>query len=126
MARPLLPGALAAALLAAALYSHPTMLNGELVYDDGGTVQQNPVTQCEVPWVEIWRRDYWGKDQLTNPMSHKSFRPITSITLVSWGSRSARPHCSRGHPRAPLGQCRSSHPSAGRRRTQPAAAAAAG
>ena len=41
-------GALLATSLAAALYSHPTMLHGELVYDDGGTVSQNPVTQAEV------------------------------------------------------------------------------
>ena len=33
------------------------------MYDDGGTVQQNPVTQAEVP-DRVWRRDYWGKDQV--------------------------------------------------------------
>ena len=31
---------LAVAMVATALYSHPTMLNGEFVYDDGGTVTQ--------------------------------------------------------------------------------------
>jgi len=49
------------AVAASSLYSHPTCLNGDFVYDDGGTVTGNPVTLGQVPFEEVWRRDYWGK-----------------------------------------------------------------
>ena len=69
------------AMLAAALYSHPRMLDGEFVYDDGGTITGNPVTLGQVPWSQLWKRDYWGKDHIASRASHKSYRPITSVSF---------------------------------------------
>ena len=45
----LLAASVAVALVAGGLYSHPKMLNGEFVYDDGGTVTGNPVSEMR-PW----------------------------------------------------------------------------
>jgi hypothetical protein len=81
------------AIAASSLYLHPTCLNGDFVYDDGGTVTGNPVTLGQVPFEEVWRRDYWGKDDIRSKQSHKSFRPLTSISfrlnaqhsLATWG-----------------------------------------
>jgi len=39
------------AALAVGLYSHPKCLSGEFVYDDGGTITGNPVTQELVRWA---------------------------------------------------------------------------
>ena len=46
------------AALAGGLYSHPSFLKGEFIYDDGGTVTGNPVTLGQVPFSEVWQRDY--------------------------------------------------------------------
>jgi hypothetical protein len=45
--------ALLVAVLVVALYSHPTMLDGDFVYDDGGTITGNPVTQAQVTTPSI-------------------------------------------------------------------------
>ena len=60
------------AMLAAALYSHPRMLDGEFVYDDGGTITGNPVTLGQVPWSQLWKRDYWGKDHIASRASPRT------------------------------------------------------
>jgi hypothetical protein len=52
------------ALLAGSIYSHPTMLNGELVYDDGSTVAKNPNVLGLTPWSEVGGR---GVDTLIKP-----------------------------------------------------------
>ena len=44
----LLAASVAVALVAGGLYSHPKMLNGEFVYDDGGTVTGNPVSEMRL------------------------------------------------------------------------------
>ena len=68
-------------VLAGGLYSHPTMLNGELAYDDSSTITRNPVVLGLTPLAEVWRRDFWGQHALADSQSHKSFRPITTLTL---------------------------------------------
>ena len=69
------------ALAASIMYFHPTCLNGDFVYDDRGTITSNPVVLGQVPFEEIWRRDYWGQNDIRSAESHKSFRPLTSLTL---------------------------------------------
>jgi len=81
------------AVAASGLYSHPTCLNGDFVYDDRGTITGNPVVLGQVPFEEVWRRDYWGQNDIRSAESHKSFRPLTSFTfyinaqqsLAKWG-----------------------------------------
>jgi len=68
-------------LFALAIYSwNPGDLRGGWILDDKGTITMNPVIQGQVPWIELWRRDFWGHDQLTDPDSHKSWRPLCSLT----------------------------------------------
>lgn len=55
---------LVVAVLGGGLYSHPIMLHGELVYDDGSTIAKNPNVLGLVPWSQILKRDFWGGDQL--------------------------------------------------------------
>ncbi|GAX24270.1 hypothetical protein FisN_4Lh027 [Fistulifera solaris] len=55
-------------------------LHGSLVYDDAGSLKSNPVVTGAVPWTEVATRDFWGTPMAT-PQSHKSFRPITTLTF---------------------------------------------
>ena len=55
-------------------------LNGDWILDDKGTITMNPVIRGETPWIEVWNRDFWGHDQLLDPSSHTSWRPITSAS----------------------------------------------
>jgi len=58
-------------------------LHGPFLLDDRGTVSQNPsVIEAANPksWARVWTHDYWGHDKLTLPSSHKSFRPITTLS----------------------------------------------
>ena len=74
------PGILAALVTILAYYD-PVALHGDFVYDDKGSIQQNVVVKGEVPFMrEVWLRDFWGTP-LSSPTSHKSFRPITTLTL---------------------------------------------
>lgn len=66
----------------------PACLNGDWILDDKGTITMNPVVKGQVPWSEVWHRDYWGHDQLQAPSSHKSWRPITTASYrinYEWG-----------------------------------------
>ncbi|KAL3927790.1 MAG: hypothetical protein SGBAC_012930 [Bacillariaceae sp.] len=61
-------------------YWHDEALNGKWVYDDAGSVIKNVVVNGQVPWKEAFTRDYWGSP-MAEEQSHKSFRPITTLTL---------------------------------------------
>jgi hypothetical protein len=67
-------------LIAIIAYSDPRALNGGYVYDDAGSVVKNVVVNGMVPWKEVFTRDYWGTE-MKEAQSHKSFRPITTLTL---------------------------------------------
>jgi hypothetical protein len=62
----------------AAFYADPVGLEGALTYDDKGTILWNPTVTSEAPWSDVWQKDFWGKDDLASPQSHKSWRPITT------------------------------------------------
>ena len=67
-------------LLAYLAYFDIRSLTGGWVYDDAGSVIKNVVVNGMVDWKEAFTRDYWGTEmKLTQ--SHKSFRPITTLTL---------------------------------------------
>lgn len=61
-------------------YWNETSLNGGFVYDDAGSVAKNVVVNGKVPLAEVFRRDFWGTP-MSEPASHKSFRPITTLTF---------------------------------------------
>ena len=68
------------ALIAVLAYFDVRALTGGWVYDDAGSVIKNVVVNGMVPWQQAFTRDYWGTEMKT-PQSHKSFRPITTLTL---------------------------------------------
>jgi len=68
------------ALLAYLAYFDVRSLNGGWVYDDAGSVIKNVVVNGMVDWKEAFSRDYWGTE-MKQSQSHKSFRPITTLTL---------------------------------------------
>jgi len=54
------------------------------VYDDTGSIKHNDVVKGVVPLSEVWTRDFWGTS-LTVSSSHKSFRPLTTLTFrLNW------------------------------------------
>jgi len=68
------------ALIAIAAYWNQDALRGKWVYDDAGSVAKNVVVNGQVPWQDAFKRDFWGTP-MTEPASHKSFRPITTLTF---------------------------------------------
>ena len=67
-------------LIAILVYSDVRALSGGWVYDDAGSVIKNVVVNGMVDWKEAFTRDYWGTE-MKQTQSHKSFRPITTLTL---------------------------------------------
>ena len=55
-------------------------LRGAWILDDKGTLSMNPAVQGQLPWSEVWARDFWGHDRLDSPGSHKSWRPLCSAS----------------------------------------------
>ncbi|KAG7355636.1 DUF1736 domain containing protein [Nitzschia inconspicua] len=68
------------ALIAMLAYWDARALTGDFVYDDAGSVVKNVVVNGSVDWKEAFQRDFWGVE-MTTAQSHKSFRPITTLTL---------------------------------------------
>jgi Domain of unknown function (DUF1736) len=67
-----------------AYWDRETALCGSFVYDDAGSIKNNVVVNNSVPWTQVFYRDYWGT-KMTNVQSHKSFRPITTLTFkLNW------------------------------------------
>lgn len=54
-------------------------LRGDFVFDDSVAVVRNQdVTNSSTTLAEILRHDFWGTN-LSDPTSHKSFRPLTTL-----------------------------------------------
>eukprot|EP00750_Incisomonas_marina_P018446 INCI2957.5.p1 GENE.INCI2957.5~~INCI2957.5.p1 ORF type:complete len:729 (-),score=76.92 INCI2957.5:75-2006(-) len=70
-------------VLGVALYSFSDhhALHGKLVYDDKATIQFNQIVQGMAPISDVFYYDYWGKDLLASNESHKSFRPVTTLSF---------------------------------------------
>ena len=68
------------AVIAVIAYWDNQALNGGYVYDDAGSVIKNVVVNGRVGWKEAFKRDFWGQEMI-EAGSHKSFRPITTLSL---------------------------------------------
>lgn len=72
------------ALMSAIAYWDRTALHGAFVYDDAGSINKNVVVNGSVPWREVFTRDFWGTP-MANVQSHKSFRPLTTLSFkLNW------------------------------------------
>uniref|UniRef100_A0A182NST4 dolichyl-phosphate-mannose--protein mannosyltransferase n=1 Tax=Anopheles dirus TaxID=7168 RepID=A0A182NST4_9DIPT len=69
-----------ALLIAASLLSYGGALYGTFVFDDSAAIVKNmDVRNVATPFHTLLRHDFWGNN-LTDPTSHKSFRPLTVLT----------------------------------------------
>ena len=68
----------AVTLLACAVYSNA--VSCEFVFDDEAAVVKNPDVNPAAPLSDLLRHDFWGQD-ITSNNSHKSFRPLTTLTF---------------------------------------------
>ena len=63
-----------------ALYCYVNALSGEMVHDDIYAIQNNnDVLPCS-PVTRLFVDDFWGRP-LSDPKSHKSYRPLTVLTF---------------------------------------------
>lgn len=67
-------------LISLITYWDDQALHGGFVYDDSASLKHNPLVKAEVPWIEILSRDFWGTP-LREAASHKSFRPLTTLSF---------------------------------------------
>uniref|UniRef100_A0AAG5CYB4 dolichyl-phosphate-mannose--protein mannosyltransferase n=1 Tax=Anopheles atroparvus TaxID=41427 RepID=A0AAG5CYB4_ANOAO len=69
-----------ALLIAASVLSYGGALYGTFVFDDSAAIVKNmDVRNVETPFRSLLRHDFWGNN-LTDPTSHKSFRPLTVLS----------------------------------------------
>lgn len=61
-------------------YWDDTALHGTFVYDDAGSIYKNVVVNGNVPWTEVFTRDFWGTP-MVDVQSHKSYRPLTTLSF---------------------------------------------
>ena len=64
----------------AAIFGSPSRLHGPLLYDDQAAVQRNPLVSGATPLHRVWDLDFWGEHELSSAESHKSFRPLVTLT----------------------------------------------
>jgi len=64
----------------AATLCYVNSLHGELVHDDIMAIVRNPDVRSDTPWTTLLTNDFWGKP-LTDPTSHKSYRPLCVLTF---------------------------------------------
>ncbi|CAM9836175.1 unnamed protein product [Ectocarpus sp. 12 AP-2014] len=69
-----------AALFVVSFGLHYETLLGGFVWDDRPAVVGNQDVWAESSWGDIWRHDFWGQ-QIAHAESHKSFRPLTTVTF---------------------------------------------
>ncbi len=55
-------------------------LHGQLVHDDIFAIRDNADLRPSTPWTQLFLNDFWG-EPMSNPTSHKSYRPITVLTF---------------------------------------------
>ncbi len=79
-------------LIAFILFGSEQRLRGPFLYDDLAAVRRNPVVGGTAPLARVWALDFWGHDELHSPSSHKSFRPLVTLSyrLNFWAASAAR------------------------------------
>ncbi|CAJ1346726.1 unnamed protein product [Effrenium voratum] len=55
-------------------------LEGDFVFDDAYAIVQNPDVYSSSPWFQVFWHDFWGFPLLSDK-SHKSYRPLTTLTF---------------------------------------------
>ena len=55
-------------------------LEGDFVFDDAYAIVQNPDVYSSSPWFQVFWHDFWGFSLLSDK-SHKSYRPLTTLTF---------------------------------------------
>lgn len=55
-------------------------LNGDFVHDDLPAIVQNPDVLGTTSIRQLFANDFWGRS-MSDPESHKSYRPITTLTF---------------------------------------------
>uniref|UniRef100_A0A3P9JBX1 dolichyl-phosphate-mannose--protein mannosyltransferase n=1 Tax=Oryzias latipes TaxID=8090 RepID=A0A3P9JBX1_ORYLA len=75
--------------VAVALYLNT--LDADFCYDDSRAIKTNQDLLSETPWTNILYDDFWGT-QLTHSGSHKSFRPLCTLSFrLNYTLHSLRP-----------------------------------
>ncbi len=82
MARSRAGSALAFAL-GALMFGTPRRLGGPLLYDDRAAVVRNPVVTGASPLSRAWAVDFWGEHELASAASHKSWRPLVTLSYAA-------------------------------------------
>ena len=79
-------------LIAFILFGSEQRLRGPFLYDDLAAVRRNPVVGGTAPLARVWALAFWGHDELHSPSSHKSFRPLVTLSyrLNFWAASAAR------------------------------------
>ena len=73
-----LPPCLLLILFSSLLYANT--LHSDFVHDDLAAIVNNADVTGGAGWTEVWRDDFWGAE-LRDPRSHKSYRPLTTLTF---------------------------------------------
>ena len=69
-----------AVALACGIFAAPSRLEGPLLYDDKAAILRNPVVIGSVPLPRVWLVDFWGENELSSADSHKSWRPLVTLS----------------------------------------------
>ena len=65
------------------LYCHDVQnLQGPWILDDKGTVSMNPIVMGKAPFEHVWTKDFWGIHDVIDDQSHKSWRPLCTISYI--------------------------------------------
>lgn len=55
-------------------------LGGDFVHDDIPAVVRNKDVLAQTPWTSVLKNDFWGTP-MHDVNSHKSYRPLTTLTF---------------------------------------------
>ncbi|CAM9712374.1 unnamed protein product, partial [Discosporangium mesarthrocarpum] len=64
---------------------HASTLWGSFVWDDRPAVLDNRDVRTDTSWRDMWINDFWGQ-AMDDPNSHKSYRPLTTLTYRFGGT----------------------------------------
>ncbi|CAK1551507.1 unnamed protein product [Leptosia nina] len=81
--------AIYALVAAVGALTYTNSLNGEFVHDDIPAIVSNRDVNGENPVTRIFKDDFWGTP-MAEPHSHKSYRPLTTLTfsgdILAWAA----------------------------------------